>query len=165
LLEPGPVVLVTTFYDGISNVMAMSWHTMLDFEPPLVGCVVGEESYTFGLLKRSQECVFNIPSVELVQTVVKIGNCSGFTVNKFKKFHLTQEEASEVEAPLLKECYVNLECKVVDTSMVKKYNLFIVEVVKGWMRSKKTRSLMIHHCGKGNFVVDGKLVKIPSKKL
>lgn len=163
LLETGPVVLVATSFGGKTNVMSMSWHTMLDFEPPLVGCVMGEQSYSFQLLKQSQECVINIPTIELAKTVVHVGNCSGSTVNKFEKFHLTQETASLVDAPLLKECYANLECKVVDTSMVKKYNFFVLEVIKGWIRPTKKRPLTIHHCGKGNFIVDGNLIKIPSK--
>jgi flavin reductase (DIM6/NTAB) family NADH-FMN oxidoreductase RutF len=60
---------------------------------------------------------------------------------------------------------VNLECKVIDTSLVKKYGLFILEVVKGWVRTTRKRPLTIHHCGKGNFVVDGKMMKLPSEKL
>lgn len=165
LLEPGPVVLVTTTFNGTQNVMAMSWHTMIDFEPPLVGCVISDQNYSFRLLEDSQECVINIPTVELAQTVVQVGNCSGATVNKFEKFHLTQEAASEIKAPLLKECYASLECKVIDTSMVKKFDLFILEVVKAWIRPSKKRPLMIHHCGKGTFVVDGKVLEIPSEKL
>ena len=65
LLEPGPVVLVTTAYKGRANIMAMSWHTMMDFEPPIVGCVISNRDYTFGILKQTKECVINIPTVEL----------------------------------------------------------------------------------------------------
>ena len=38
LLEPGPVVLITTSHKGVPNIMTQSWHTMMEFEPPLVGC-------------------------------------------------------------------------------------------------------------------------------
>ena len=47
LLEPGPVVLLTTADKGRANVMTQSWHTMLDFEPPLVACVVSNRNFTF----------------------------------------------------------------------------------------------------------------------
>ncbi len=40
LMEPGPVVLLTTAQDGCVNVMTMSWHTVMEFEPPLIGCVI-----------------------------------------------------------------------------------------------------------------------------
>jgi len=62
------------------------------------------------------------------------------------------------------ECYANLECKVIDMKMSKKYNIFILEVVKAWHRPLKKRPRMIHHCGNGVFVVDGAVLKLPSKK-
>ena len=137
---------------------------MIDFEPPLVGCIISENNFSFRLIEKSKECVLNIPTVELAQTVVEVGNTSGATVNKFEKFHLTQEKGAEVQAPLIKECYASLECKVIDASMAKKYNLFVVEVVKAWIRPTKKRARTIHHCGKGNFVVDGELITLPSGK-
>ncbi len=90
LLEPGPVVLLTTAYKGKSNVMTMSWHTMLDFEPPLVACVVGEGDMSFAAVRATRECVIAIPAVEMAEKVVKIGNCSGREVDKFETFDLTQ---------------------------------------------------------------------------
>ena len=66
-------------------------------------------------------------------------------------------------APLIGECYANLECKVIDTKMVKKYNLFILEVVKAWIDPAKKHPKTIHHLGKGIFTVDGKTIKLASK--
>jgi flavin reductase (DIM6/NTAB) family NADH-FMN oxidoreductase RutF len=163
-LEPGPVVLVSTAYQGKSNIMALSWQTMIDFEPPIVGCIVSSDNFSFDLLKKSKECMINIPSLELAQTVVKIGNCSGKSIDKFKKFNLSQGKGAIVKAPLIEECFVNLECKVIDASMAEKYNLFIFEVVKAWIAPSKKRRLTVHHCGKGNFVIDGKMIKLPSRK-
>jgi len=57
LLEPGPVVLVTTAHKGRTNVMAMSWHTTLEFEPPLVCCVVSNRNYSFATLRATKECL------------------------------------------------------------------------------------------------------------
>lgn len=164
LLEPGPVTLVTTSHKGNSNVMTMSWQMMIDFEPPILGCVISNRNYSFNFLKATKECVINIPTVELAEKVVKIGNSSGSKVDKFKKFHLLQEEASLVQAPLLTECYANLECKVIDMKMVEKYNIFILEVVKAWIRPTKKRARTIHHCGNGVFMVDGKIIKLSSNK-
>ena len=77
LLEPGPVVLVTTAHRGRANIMTQSWHTMMEFEPPLVGCVIGGQSYSFEALRATKECVLNIPAADLARQVVGIGNCSG----------------------------------------------------------------------------------------
>ena len=77
LLEPGPVVLLTTARKGRANIMTMSWHTMMEFEPPLVGCVISNRNYSFESLKATRECVINIPTVELAEKVVGCGNTSG----------------------------------------------------------------------------------------
>lgn len=163
LLEPGPVVMVTTSSMGRTNIMTMSWHTMIDFEPPIVGCVVSERSHTFGVLKATGECVLNIPTVELAPKAVACGNTSGRKVDKFKVFGLTAAAASRVKAPLIDECYANLECRVVDTRMTGRYNLFILEVLKAWIDPSLKLPKTIHHLGGGSFMVAGKTIRLPSK--
>ncbi len=163
LLEPGPVVLVTTAGKRKANIMTMSWHTMMDFEPPIVGCVISNRNYTFDILKATKECVINIPTVELAEKVVGCGNTSGRKIDKFKAFGLTPAAASCVKAPLIDECYANLECKVVDGKMVAKYNLFILEVLKAWIDPARKHPRTIHHLGRGAFMVAGKTIKLPSK--
>jgi flavin reductase (DIM6/NTAB) family NADH-FMN oxidoreductase RutF len=165
LLEPGPVVMVSTSLNGKNNIMTMSWHMMIDFEPPILGCIISNRNYTFKIIKETKECVINIPTVELVTKVVGVGNSTGSKTDKFKKFHLTPKTASKVKAPMIDECYANLECKVIDMKMAKKYNIFILEVLKAWVTPSEKRPLTIHHCGKGYFVVDGKVIKVPSKKI
>jgi flavin reductase (DIM6/NTAB) family NADH-FMN oxidoreductase RutF len=164
LLEPGPVVMVTTAGKGRANIMPMSWHTMVDFEPPLVGCVISDRNYTFGNLKATRECVINIPTVELAAEVVGCGNTSGRRVDKFKAFGLTAATASRVGAPLVVECYASLECKVVDARMASKYNLFILEVVEAWVDPSRKHPRTIHHLGRGAFMVAGREIKLPSRK-
>ena len=163
LIESGPVVLVTTAFKGRTDIMTMSWHTMIDFVPPLLGCVISDRNFTFDILKTTGECVINIPTVELAKKVVECGNTSGRTVDKFKKFHLTPAEASRVKAPMVDECYANLECKVVDARMAAQYNLFILEVVQAWTDLSKKNPRTIHHRGKGVFMVSGKTIKLSSK--
>lgn len=163
LIEPGPVVMVTTSCNGQDNVMTMSWHMMIDFVPPLLGCIISNRNYTFDLIKKTKECVINIPTVELVEEAVAVGNTSGRDIDKFEKFDLLREPASKVRAPLLTKCYANLECKVIDMKLSEKYNMFILEVVKAWSTPTKKRPLMVHHCGEGVFVVDGEKIKLPSK--
>ncbi len=162
LLEPGPVVLVTTTGIDRPNIMTMSWHTMIEFEPPLIGCVISNRNYTFGLLEVSKECVINIPSVGIAEKVVGCGNTSGEKVDKFKRFSLTPAPPALVSAPLIKECFANLECRVVDTSMVSKYCFFIVEVVKAWIDPAMKNPQTIHHLGNGNFMVAGEKIKLKS---
>lgn len=163
LLEPGPVVLLTTALDGRQNIMTMSWHTMLEFEPPQVGCVISNRNHSFGLLQATNECVINIPTVEIAEKVVGCGNTSGANTDKFERFGLTARPATQVGAPLIEECFANLECRVVDTEMVAKYCLFVLEVVKAWIDPAVKNPRTIHHLGSGNFMVAGEKIKLRSK--
>lgn len=163
LLESGPVVLLTTADAKRPNVMTMSWHMMIDFEPPLVGCVVSNRDYTFDILRKTKECVINIPTVELVKQVVGCGNISGRNADEFKKFGLSQSPAFLVSVPLIDQCFASLECKVVDTKMMDKYNIFILKVVKAWIDPSKKHPRTIHHRGRGNFMIAGRIIKLPSK--
>src|ERR1700712_5116148 len=95
-LEPGPTLLVSSAWKGKQNVMTMGWQTTMEFTPSLVGCVIAETNYSFELIRRSGECVINVPTVALARVVAKIGNCSGETVDKFQKFKLTRSPASIV---------------------------------------------------------------------
>ncbi len=163
MIEPGPVVLLTTAHKGRPNVMTLSWHMMVEFEPPLIACVVSEASFSFAALRSTGEAVIAIPARRLASQVVKVGNCSGRDTDKFEKFGLTPIAAGEVHPPLIKECFCNLECRVRDKSMVKRYNLFILEVVKAWVDPAERNPRTIHHRGYGSFAVDGAVITLNSK--
>lgn len=163
LLEPGPVVLLTTAHKGVANVMAMSWHTMLEFEPPLVGCVVSENDFSFTALNATRQCALNIPTAELATQVVGCGNSSGARVDKFARFGLTAAPASLIAAPLIAECYANLECRVVDTRLKNRYNFFVLEVLKAWIAPSSKAPRTLHHRGYGVFMVAGRTLELPSR--
>jgi flavin reductase (DIM6/NTAB) family NADH-FMN oxidoreductase RutF len=163
LLEPGPVVLLTTARKGRANVMTMSWHTMMEFEPPLVGCIVSNRNFSFAALRETGECVINIPGAELAKTVVAVGSSSGRKLDKFAAFGLTPLPASRVAPPLVAECFANLECRVEDARLAQKYNFFILRVVKAWIEPSRQRARTLHHMGMGNFMIAGRSVKLPSR--
>jgi flavin reductase (DIM6/NTAB) family NADH-FMN oxidoreductase RutF len=163
LLEPGPVVLLTTACKGRANVMTMSWHTMVEFEPPLVACVVSNADHSFAALRATKECVIAVPGLEMAPIVVGIGNCSGRDVDKFERFGLTQAPAECVAPPLVAGCFANLECKVIDTRLVHKFNLFVLQVLKAWIDPTQKNPRTIHHHGYGRFTVDGETIKLRSR--
>jgi flavin reductase (DIM6/NTAB) family NADH-FMN oxidoreductase RutF len=163
LLEPGPVVLLTTARKGRANVMTLSWHMMVEFEPPLIACVVSGANHSFAALRATKECVIGVPALKLAPTVVAVGNCSGRDVRKFERFELTPAPAQRVAAPLVAECFANLECRVADTRFVSRYGLFILEVLKAWTDPAQQDPKTIHHRGFGRFAVDGEIIKLRSK--
>ena len=162
LIEPGPVVLVTTAHEERANVMTMSWHMVMDFTPR-IGCILGSWDYSFEALCATKECVIAIPTVDLAGKVVDIGNCSGRDVDKFRTFGLTPLPAEKVKAPLIAECLANLECRVVDTSLVEKHDLFILEGIKAWIDLKRKERRTFHANGNGTFVVDDRTLDLKKR--
>jgi len=159
-LEPGPVVLVSSAYKGERNIMTMGWHTVMEFVPSLVGCVISSGNHSYELVSRSKECVINVPTADLARIVARIGNCSGRETDKFKKFKLTDAPAEHVGAPLIAECYASLECKLADGLMVGKYNFFIFEVVKAHVPRVPKYPKTIHYRGGGQFMVSGRALDL-----
>jgi len=163
LLEPGPVVLLTSCRRGVSNVMPMSWHMMVEFEPPLVACVMSERNHSFDTVRRTRECVIAIPTVEIAKQVVACGNCSGRDVDKFATIGLSARKASLVQAPLIAECYANLECVLWDARMAKRYGMLVWEVKRAWVDRARKHPRTIHHLGYGDFMVAGRTIHIASR--
>lgn len=164
LIEQGPVVLLATCHLGRANVMTMSWHMMVDFDPPLIACVVSSANHSYEALLATGECVIAIPDVRLAPVVVAIGNVSGRDVDKFAKLGLRTLPAECVAAPLLADCFANLECRVVDTTLTRELNLFVLRVTRAWTDPRQKSPKMLHHAGYGKFVVDGETIKLKSRK-
>ena len=163
LLEPGPVVLLGTAHKGRDNVMAMSWHTMMEFEPPLVGCVISDGDFSAIALNKTRQCTLNLPAVEIASQVVACGNSSGEKVDKFEAFGLTRLSASLVAAPLVAECWANLECRLVDTRLKNRYGFYVLEVVAAWIDPRVKDPKTIHHRGHGAFAVAGETIRLRSR--
>ncbi len=159
-IEPGPIVLVSSAHRGERNIMTMGWHMVMEFEPSLIGCYIWDQNHSQTLIRRSRECVINVPSVDLARIAVGIGNCSGRDVDKFERFGLTAEPAERVDAPLIAECFANLECRLHDARMIRRYNLFIFEVVKAHAPASTRDPKTIHYRGDGRFMVAGEALNL-----
>ena len=153
LMEPGPVVLVTTYDGRKNNVMTISWTMVLDFTP-VFAITTGAWNHSFAALQRTRECVIAIPTVDLLDKVVGIGTCSGADTDKFAKFKLTAVPGKVVKAPLIEECLANIECKVVD--LVRKHNIVVLEAVAAHVDPARKEKRMVHAVGDGTFIVDGR---------
>jgi flavin reductase (DIM6/NTAB) family NADH-FMN oxidoreductase RutF len=157
-LEPGPVVLVTSSWRRKTDIMTLGWHTVLEFTPSLVGCVIAGDNFSFDLIRHSRECVINVPAAKLLDTIAGIGNTSGKEIDKFSVFRLTADRAQRVKAPLIRECFANLECKLADDSLIDKYNFFIFRVVKAHAALSPKHPQTVHYTGDGVFMLSGKTV-------
>lgn len=157
-LEPGPIVMVSSALGNKRNIMTMGWHTVMEFTPSLVGCIIAGGNYSFDLIRKSGECVINLPTTALTDIVVGVGNTTGSEVDKFKEFGLTPKPAARVTAPLIAECHANFECRVADDSLVDKYNFFIFEVVKAHVATSPKHPQTLHYTGDGVFMVAGQII-------
>ena len=153
LIEPGPVVLVTTNDGNKNNIMTISWTMVLDFTPAFA-ISTGEWNYSFAALRKTKECVISIPTVDMIDKVVGIGTCSGMDTDKFAKFKLTPVEGKKVKAPLIKECLANIECIVSD--IIEKHNIVVLRAVAAYYDDLRKEKRTIHAVGDGTFIVDGR---------
>ncbi|OTB08197.1 hypothetical protein M426DRAFT_8003 [Hypoxylon sp. CI-4A] len=177
LIEPGPVLLVTTgsLADSTHNVMTIGFHMVMQHEsPPLIGICLGPWDASFAALKKQRECVLAVPSVEMAGTVVDIGNCSADdddikeVGSKWQRFGLEALPAASVKAPLVgnNDIIANIECVVEDTKMVSKYSMWVLKPVKAWINPNKKPGeggKMFHHRGEGTFVVDGEILDLKDR--
>jgi flavin reductase (DIM6/NTAB) family NADH-FMN oxidoreductase RutF len=157
-LEPGPIVLVSSRWQRETNIMTMGWHTVIEFTPSLVGCVIANDNHSFQLIRTSGECVINLPTTALTDAVVGIGNTSGAEIDKFREFALTADDGREVKAPLIRECHANFECRLHDDALVDRYNFFIFEVVRAQVAGLPKHPETLHYTGDGIFMVSGKII-------
>ena len=153
LLEPGPVVLVTTSDGKRHNIMTISWTMVVDFTP-VFALTTGSWNFSYTALRRTRECVLAIPTVDMLDKVVGIGTCSGRDTDKFATFALTPIKAKKVSAPLIKECLANIECRVVD--IVRKHNIVLLEGVAAHRDATRKETRMLHAVGDGHFIIDGR---------
>ena len=154
-LEPGPIVLVSSSHKSETNIMTMGWHMIMEFQPSLIGCYIWDANHSFDMIRSSKQCVINIPTEDLAAKVVKIGNSSGRDIDKFAEFDLTAKPGSHVRAPLIDQCYANFECKLVDSSLIRKYSLFVFEVMKAHVATSPKTPRTIHYRGDGEFMISG----------
>ena len=165
LMESGPVVLVTTSDGKKNNILTISWTMVMDFIP-IFAITTGPWNYSFAALRKSKECVISIPTVDMLDKIVGVGTCSVADTDKFDKFRLTPLQGRHVQAPLIKECLANIECKVTD--IVKKHNIVVLEGVAAYFDISRKEKRTVHAVGDGNFIVDGRKLnrkKIMSAKL
>ena len=162
-LEPGPIVLVSSRWKGRANIMTLGWHTVMEFAPSLVGCMIAGGNHSFDMIRRSRECVINLPTTALVDTVVGIGNTSGADIDKFETFGLAADKAEIVAAPLIRECHANFECRLHDGALIGKHNFFVFEVVKAHVAPSPKYPETLHYTGDGVFMISGRTINRRSK--
>jgi flavin reductase (DIM6/NTAB) family NADH-FMN oxidoreductase RutF len=129
-LYPAPLVLVTCVDEqGKPNIVTLAWVGTAAAKPPQVALAIRPSRYSHAIISRTGEFAINIPNEDLLPAVDRCGHVSGARTDKFALTGLTTEPASQIQAPLITECPVNLECKLTQTIPLGSHDLFIGEIV------------------------------------
>jgi len=130
LLIPLPVVMVSCQSEEKPNIITLAWTGVICSEPPMISISIRPSRYSFGIIKRTKEFVLNTVNEDLVMQADFCGSHSGRDVDKFKELNLTPLKADKVNAPLIGESPINLECRVRDIIELGTHHLFISEIVE-----------------------------------
>jgi len=129
-LFPLPAVMVSCQEeDKRPNIITIAWCGVVASEPPLVHIGVRPGRFSHGIIMRSGEFVINIPNRNLLKATDYCGSVSGRKVDKFQAAGLTPGKAVVVKAPVIAECPVNLECKVMGSLRLGTHTHILGEVV------------------------------------
>lgn len=128
-LYPVPVVLVSSGDKGNANIITIAWCGVVCSNPPLLSISIRPSRHSHKIISERKDFVINIPNEDLLEKTDICGMVSGSSIDKFKACVFTKIPSSEVSAPLIKECPVNIECKVIRDLSLGTHDLFIGRVV------------------------------------
>lgn len=128
LIYPMPVILVGANVDDNPNFMTAAWCGIANAEPPMVSVAIRPGRYTHRGIKQSSTFSVNVPSIDLVKETDYCGIESGSKVNKIEACNFSVFYGKLINAPLIEECPINLECKVIHTLNLYTHSLFIGQV-------------------------------------
>ena len=130
MLYPVPAVMVSVAdKEGNSNIITVAWTGTVCTNPPMLSISVRPERYSYHMIRETGEFVVNLTTEKLAYATDYCGVKSGRDTDKWKAAGLTREKASQVLAPLIKECPVNLECRVKRVDELGRHHMFLAEVV------------------------------------
>ena len=130
MLYPTPLALVSCGDSpGNYNIITIAWAGTLCSEPPMAYISVRPSRYSHEIIKRTREFAINLPNVKLVRVVDFCGVKSGREINKFAHLKLTPVKAEHVQAPLIDECPLNIECRVTEIKPLGSHDMFLAQVL------------------------------------
>lgn len=130
MLYPVPAVMVSAAdKEGNTNIITVAWTGTICSDPAMLYISVRPERHTYHMIKETGEFVVNLTTKDLVKATDYCGVRSGRDVDKWKDMNLTPGKAHKVNAPVIEESPVNLECKVVKIEELGSHHMFLAEVV------------------------------------
>lgn len=129
MVYPLPPVMVSCGNMENSNILTVAWTGIICTDPAMTYVSIRKERHSYDIIKSSGEFVINLASSDLARTVDFCGVKSGRDIDKFKECHLTKEHGSEVSVPMIKECPINIECRVKEIKELGTHDMFMAEIL------------------------------------
>lgn len=129
MLNPVPVVMVSCGNEEEKNIITVAWTGIVNSNPPMTYVSVRKERHSHGLIKKTGEFVINLCTEELTFATDYCGVKSGRDVDKFKEQRLTAAPGEKVSCPVIRQCPINLECKVKEVHEYGSHDMFVAEIV------------------------------------
>ena len=129
LVCPLPPTMVSCGDMENSNIITIGWTGILNTIPPKTYISVRPTRYSYELIKEKGEFVINLTPSNLVKEADYCGIYTGKKVDKFEKCKLTKVKGTEVDAPMIDECPVSIECRVTDIIPLGSHDMFMADIV------------------------------------
>lgn len=130
LLNPVPVVMITCRNkEGKENVFTVAWTGTICTKPPMLSISIRPERLSYEYIKETMEFTVNMPHRKQTKETDFCGVRSGRQLDKIKECGFTMVEGKDVNVPFIKECPVNIECKVKQIIPLGTHDIFLAEVV------------------------------------
>ena len=129
LTAPVPPVMVSCGTTDKANIITVAWTGTVNTKPPMTYVSIRPTRHSYGIIKEAGEFVINLTPTSLIKKADYCGIYTGAKVDKFVRCGFTKAEASQVKAPLIAECPVNLECKVTQILPLGTHDMFLAEIV------------------------------------
>lgn len=157
IIQPGPVVLVSSLYKGKAAITPIAWHMPVSDDPPMIALEIYQGHFIYKAVMETGDFVVNVPPADMAATVRKLGSVSGAKVDKFKEYGLAQEKSQKIASPRLGGAIGVLECRLRnEKALAKKYDLILADVVYAEAEDanftdrwcpEKPGPLFLHHLG------------------
>jgi len=139
ILFPLPTTLVVTGTMENANIVTIAWVTLLTSKPPTLGISVGQKGYSGKAIQKNKNFTVNIATADIMVESDFCGITSGNDIDKFEKTGLTEMPSKIIQSPIIKECPLNIECKLVESKMVGVTNHFVGEIVQTHIDTDKLK--------------------------
>ena len=129
LVCPLPPTMVSCGDMENSNIITIGWTGILNTIPPKTYISVRPTRHSYNIIKEKGEFVINLTPSKLVKEADYCGIYTGKKVDKFEKCKLTKVKGTQVDAPMIDECPVSIECKVTDIIPLGSHDMFMADIV------------------------------------